>query len=296
MSPGLEYFIKQLLNGLSVGSMYALVAVGYSMVYSILYLINFAHGDLYIFGTFLAFAFYNMGMPLVGAMIIGALGCGLIAMGIERTVYRPVRNASRIVPMVGALGAALILRTVAQVCWGASQLVYPTLIPNKQISIGGSFQINLQNLVILGIGVLCVLLLTLVIKGTKIGKATQCVMQDISTSGLMGIPVNFIIPMVYCLGGFLGTIGGVLMCSYYTVINIEMGLWGTCKAWAASQLGGVGSFYGAFVGGLLLGVAESLAAAYISSAYKDAVGYIIIVVVLLFMPEGLFGKKKAVKV
>ena len=112
----------------------------------------------------------------------------------------------------------------------------------------------------------------------------------------MGIPINVIIPLVYALGGFLGTIGGVLMCSYYTVINIEMGLWGTCKAWAASQLGGVGSFYGAFAGGIILGVAESLAAAYISSAYKDAIGYIIIVVVLLFMPEGLFGKKKAVKV
>ena len=278
MSSGFQYFITQLLNGLSVGSMYALVAVGYSMVYSILYLINFAHGDLFIFGTFLAFFFFNMGMPLVGAMII------------------PVRNASRIVPMVGALGAALILRTVAQVCWGASQIVFPSLIPSRQISLGGGFQINVQNLVVLGIGVACVLLLTIVIQGTKIGKATQCVMQDITTSSLMGIPINVIIPLVYALGGFLGTIGGVLMCSYYTVINIEMGLWGTCKAWAASQLGGVGSFYGAFAGGIILGVAESLAAAYISSAYKDAIGYIIIVVVLLFMPEGLFGKKKAVKV
>ena len=263
--------------------MYALVAVGYSMVYSILYLINFAHGDLFIFGTFLAFFFFNMGMPLVGAMIIGAILCGIIAMGIERVVYRPVRNASRIVPMVGALGAALILRTVAQVCWGASQIVFPSLIPSRQISLGGGFQINVQNLVVLGIGVACVLLLTIV-------------MQDITTSSLMGIPINVIIPLVYALGGFLGTIGGVLMCSYYTVINIEMGLWGTCKAWAASQLGGVGSFYGAFAGGIILGVAESLAAAYISSAYKDAIGYIIIVVVLLFMPEGLFGKKKAVKV
>ena len=296
MSSGFQYFITQLLNGLSVGSMYALVAVGYSMVYSILYLINFAHGDLFIFGTFLAFAFFNMGMPLVGAMIIGAILCGIIAMGIERVVYRPVRNASRIVPMVGALGAALILRTVAQVCWGASQIVFPSLIPSRQISLGGEFQINVQNLVVLGIGVACVLLLTIVIQGTKIGKATQCVMQDITTSSLMGIPINVIIPLVYALGGFLGTIGGVLMCSYYTVINIEMGLWGTCKAWAASQLGGVGSFYGAFAGGIILGVAESLAAAYISSAYKDAIGYIIIVVVLLFMPEGLFGKKKAVKV
>ncbi len=296
MNAELEYFIKQLLNGLSVGSMYAMVAVGYSMVYSILYLINFAHGDLFIFGTFLALALYNMGLPLAGAMVLGAVLCGLIAMGIERTVYRPVRGANRIVPMVGALGAALILRTIAQVCWGASQIVYPSLIPSRQIQLFGNFAVNLQNIVVLAIGIACVLLLTVLIKGTKIGKATQCVMQDITTSSLMGIPINVIIPFVYCLGGILGTIGGVLMCSYYTVISIEMGLWGTCKAWAASQLGGVGSFYGAFCGGLILGIAESLAAAYISSAYKDAVGYIIIVVVLLFMPQGLFGKKKAVKV
>ena len=296
MSSELQYFIKQLINGLSVGSMYAMVAVGYSMVYSILYLINFAHGDLFIFGTFLALALNNMGLPLAGAMLLGAVLCGLIAMGIERTVYRPVRNANRIVPMVGALGAALILRTIAQVCWGASQIVYPSLLPNKQVQLFGGFAVNLQNIVVLAIGVACVLLLTILIKGTKLGKATQCVMQDITTSRLMGIPINVIIPLVYCLGGFLGTIGGVLMCSYYTVINIEMGLWGTCKAWAASQLGGVGSFYGAFCGGLILGVAESLAAAYISSAYKDAVGYVIIVIVLLFMPQGLFGKKKAVKI
>jgi Branched-chain amino acid ABC-type transport system, permease components len=295
MTPELQYFIKQLLNGLSVGSMYAMIAVGYSMVYSILYLINFAHGDLYIFGTFLALAFFNMGLPLVGAMLLGAILCGLIAMGIERAVYRPVRGANRIVPMVGALGAALILRTIAQVWWGASQIVYPTLIPSKQIPLFGGFEVNLQNIVILSIGSACVIGLTFLIKHTKLGKATQCVMQDITTSSLMGIPINVIIPLVYALGGFLGTIGGVLMSSYYTVINIEMGLWGTCKAWAASQLGGVGSFYGAFCGGLLLGIAESLAAAYISSAYKDAVGYVIIVVVLLFMPQGLFGKKKAEK-
>jgi len=275
--------------------MYAMIAVGYSMVYSILYLINFAHGDLYIFGTFLALALFNLGLPLIGAMVLGAILCAMIAMGIERMIYRPVRTANRIVPMVGALGAALVLRTIAQVFWGASQVHYPSLIANKPIFLGASLQINSQNVLILCIGAICVIGLTLVIKFTKVGKATQCVMQSITTSSLMGIRTDVIIPLVYALGGFLGAIGGVLMCSYYTVINIEMGLWGTCKAWAASQLGGVGSLYGAFVGGIILGVAESLAAAYINSAYKDAVGYIIIVVVLLVRPEGLFGKKKAVK-
>lgn len=291
-----SYFCRQLINGLSVGSMYAMIAVGYSMVYSILYLINFAHGDLYIFGTFLALALFNFGLPLPAAMILGAILCGLIGVGIERVVYRPVRTANRIVPMVGALGAAMILRTIAQVNWGASQIVYPSLMKNRVIKLGGDFQINSQNIVILAIGIACVAGFTLLINYTKIGKATKCVMQDTQTSSLMGIPINFIIPMVYLFGGFLGTIGGVLMSSYYSVINIEMGLWGTCKAWAASQLGGVGSFYGAFLGGIILGVTESLAAAYLGSAYKDAIGYIIIVVILLVKPEGLFGKKKAVKV
>ena len=295
MNVHLAYFIRQLINGISLGGMYAVIAVGYSMVYSILYLINFAHGDLYIFGTFIAMALASLGLPIPAVVILAALAGGLIAMLIERSVYRPVRKANRIVPMVSALGAALVLRTIAQLIWGPNQQLFPMLIKHSTIRIG-EFQIFSQNILSFAAAGGCVLLFTVLINFTKIGKATQCVIQDIQTSSLMGIPVNAIITLVYFLGGFFGVIGGVLMSSYYNVVSIEMGLWGTCKAWAAAQLGGVGSFYGAFLGGLLLGIVETLASAYISSGFKDAIGYLAIVIILLVKPQGLFGRKKAVKV
>lgn len=295
MGPELTYFLKQLINGLSVGGMYAVIAMGYSMVYSILYLINFAHGDIYIFGTFVAMALTSSGLPVAFIIFIASVVGGAIAMIVERTVYRPVREANRIVPMVSALGAALVLRTVAQVIWGPNQFVFPSIIKETTIKIG-EFQIFSQNILTLAVAGGSVLLFTFLIKGTKLGKATQCVIQDIETSSLMGIPVNLIIPLVYFLGGFFGVIGGVLMSSYYNSLSIEMGLWGTCKAWAAAQLGGVGSFYGAFLGGLLLGIVETMAVAYLGAGFKDVIGYIAIVLILVFRPQGLFGKKKAVKV
>jgi len=295
MHPELVYFLKQMINGLSVGGMYAVIAIGYSMVYSILYMMNFAHGDIYIFGTFIAMAFLASSFPPWLAILLAAVFGGIVAMTVERTVYRPVRHANRIVPMISALGAALVLRTIAQVIWGPQQIVYPSLIEESVIQLG-DFQIFSQNILSIAVAGACVLLFTFLIKFTKIGKATQCVIQDLHTSSLMGIPVNTIIPMVYWLGGFFGVIGGVLISSYYNVISIEMGLWGTCKAWAAAQLGGVGSFYGAFLGGILLGILETLAAAYLGAGFKDSIGYIAIVLILLFRPQGLFGKKKAVKV
>ena len=295
MNPELSYFLQQLLNGLSVGSMYAMIAVGYSMVYSLLYQVNFAHGDLYVFGTFIALTLVNMGLPIVGGLILAGIMTALIGMGIERTVYRPVRFANRIVPMISALGAALILRTVAQVIWGPEALAFPPIVAREHIMLGG-FRIQYQQILVLAVATACVLLFTLVMKKTKLGRATQCIMQDITTSSLMGIPVNRIIPLIYGLGGFFGAIGGVLFSSYYNVISIDMGIWGTVKAWAAAMLGGVGSFHGAFLGGIILGLAETMAGAYINTGYKDAIGYLVIVLVLLIRPAGLFGKQRAEKV
>lgn len=295
MSDGLLYFLKQVINGLSLGGMYAVIAIGYSMVYSILYLINFAHGDLYIFGTFVAFALYKLGVPTAAFIVIAGLVGGLVAMAIERTVYRPVRGANRIVPMVSALGAALILRTIAQALWGTQTMVFPKIIEAEVINIG-ALQVSTENIMSMVIAGACVLAFTILINYTKIGKATLCVIQNLDVSSLMGIPVDTIVPLVYWLGGFFGVVGGVMISSYYSSINIQMGLWGTCKAWAAAQLGGVGSFYGAALGGILLGLIEVLAAAYLGSGFKDAIGYFAIVLILLFKPDGLFGKKKAVKV
>ena len=296
MSAELEYFLSQLINGLALGSMYAMIAVGYSMVYSLLYQVNFAHGDLYVFGTFIVLSFITAGLPMILAIILGAVAAGIIGMLIERAVYRPVRGANRIVPMISALGAAFVLRTIAQVTWGPEMLSFPALISrNAAFNIGG-FRVQYQQLLVLGVAAVSMLLLTFVMERTKLSRATQCIMQDINTASLMGIPVNKIIPLVYAMGGFLGVIGGVLYCSYYNNISISMGMWGTIKAWAAAMLGGVGTFYGSFFGGILFGLAETLAGGYISTGFKEAIGYIIIVIILLIKPTGLFGRKKAKKV
>jgi branched-chain amino acid transport system permease protein len=295
LHPELQYLLQQFVNGLSIGSMYSMIALGYSMVYSLLYSPNFAHGDLYVFGTFIAWSFLMAGLPSLSALIFAGICTSLIGMTIERIVYRPVRNANRIVPMISALGAALILRTIAQVAWGPEALPFKSIMPQGFVDLGG-FRIFYRQIIVLATGGGIVIAFTLMMTKTKLGKATQCIMQDASTAALMGIPVNKIIPLIYAMGGFFGVIGGVLFSSYYNVISIDMGIWGTIKAWAAAMLGGVGSFYGAFVGGLLLGLAETFAGAYLHSGFKDAIGYVVIVLILLFKPNGLLGKKRVEKV
>ena len=290
----MNYFVQTLINGISLGSMYSMIAVGYSMVYCLLYQINFAHGDLYVFGTFIAYTLLSF-LPVPAAIILAGILTGLIGMTIERTVYRPVRYANRIVPMISALGAALVLRTIAQVVWGAEAIAFPTFLPQGAWNIGG-FMIFKKNIVIIVFSAALIVVLTKIMNHTKFGRATQCIVENTPTASLMGIPINVIIPLIYGLGGFFGVIGGVAYSAFYGVVSIDMGIWGTIKAWAAAMLGGVGSFYGAFFGGLILGLSETFAGAYISSAHKEAIGYIVIVLVLVFKPNGLFGKKKVVKV
>ena len=295
MHPELRYFLQQLLNGLAVGSMYALIAVGYSMVYSTLRLINFAHGDVYVFGTFIAYGLYKKGVPLPAAIVLACVAGFAIGALMERFVFRPVRLANRIVPIISALGAAMVLRIAAQLIWSPETLSFPTLGVKRAIMIG-DLRIMSQQIQVLAVAAVCMAVFSLLFSRTKLGKATQCVMQDVELSRTVGIPVDTIIPIVYGLGGLLGVVGGVLFSSYYDAIGINMGILGTMKAWAASMLGGVGSIYGSFVGGIILGVGEALAGAYLHQAYKDAFGYLLIIVVLIVRPAGLFGKKRVVKV
>lgn len=293
-----NYFLQQLINGISCGSIYAMIAIGYSMVYGLLYLVNFAHGDLYVFGTFIAYSLMislaSKVHPLICCLIAGIItgGIGII---IERTAYRPVRNANRMVPMISAFGVALILKTVAQVIWGPEAIPFESLLPSGSFMVGG-MQIYIRAIIIPLCSLAVVVIMQFVLQKTKMGLGTRDIMQDIQTSSLMGIPTNTIIPGIYALGGFLGVFGGVLYCSYYSYISIDMGMLGTIKAWAVVMLGGVGSFWGAFFGGIILGIAEAMAGAYVGTAFRDTMGYLIIVFVLMFRPEGLFGVKKAEKV
>jgi branched-chain amino acid transport system permease protein len=289
-----NYLFKQLLNGLAAGSIYALVAVGYNMVYGILELINFAHGDIYMFGTFIALSLLLEHVPIILAVLLACIVGGLIGVLVERVAYRPVRNAPRVVPMISAVGAALVLRNVAQLVWGTETMPFPDLFPTSMIRMG-DIEINSLQLIILALALSLTGIFALIVRKTRIGKATRSVAQDIPASKLMGIEVNRVIQFVYFAGGFLGVAGGILFSMYYAVW-IGMGFLGTMKAWMACVIGGIGSLRGALVGGLLLGVAEALISGLISSAYRDAVSYAIVMVVLVVRPMGIFGRQVTEKV
>ena len=288
------YVIKQLINGLAAGSVYALVAVGYNMVYGMLELINFAHGDIYMFGTFIALSLLVGHVPWPIAILLACVAGGLIGLIVERLAYRPVRNAPRVVPMLSAVGVALILRNVAQLIWGTSTMPFPELFPTRMIHIG-AVQINSLQIMIMVLALSLTGIFALIMNKTKLGKATHSVAQDIPTSKLMGIDVDRIIQFVYFAGGFFGVAGGILFSMSYATW-IGMGFLGTMKAWIACVIGGIGSLKGAFIGGLLLGVTEALISGFISSAYRDAIAYGMVMIVLVLWPKGVFGRQIAEKV
>jgi len=290
----MDYVAKQLLNGLAAGSIYALIAVGYNMVYGVLGLINFAHGDIYMFGTFVALALLLGHVPVPVAVLLACLAGGLIGVLVERIAYRPVRNAARVVPMISAVGAALVLRNVAQLIWGTETMPFPELFPTRMIEVGG-IHMNTLQLIVLALGLSLTGIFALIVQKTKLGKATRCVAQDMRAARLMGIRVNTIVQFVYLAGGFFGVAGGLLFSMYYA-LWIGMGFLGTMKAWIACVIGGIGSLEGAFVGGLLLGVAEAFIAGFVSSAYRDAICYALVMIILVVRPMGIFGRHMVQKV
>src|SRR5271157_2395784 len=288
------YIIQQLINGLAAGSVYALIAVGYNMVYGMLELINFAHGDIYMFGTFIALSLLVDRLPVPLAILLALLAGGLTGVLVERVAYRPVRNAPCVVPMLSAVGAALVLRNAAQLIWGTSTRPFPQLFPTQMIRVGG-LSIDSLRIIIMLLALGLTGIFALIMNKTKLGKATRSVAQDIPAAKLMGIEVNWIIMFVYFAGGFFGVAGGILFSMTYATY-IGMGFLGTMKAWISCIIGGIGSLKGAFVGGLLLGVTEALISGFLSSAYRDAIAYALVIVVLVVFPKGIFGRQVAEKV
>jgi branched-chain amino acid transport system permease protein len=229
--------------------------------------------------------------PVPAAILAACIAGACIALAVERLAYRPVRHANRIVPMISALGAGLVLASLAHLIWGPEVQPFPQLIPRGTVTVLG-VAVPQQALAILLLSFVLVVAASLLLERTRLGRATKCVCQDLYAAQLMGIPVNLVIPMVYAVGGFLGVAGGVLFAMYFNAAFIQMGLLATTKAWAGAMLGGVGNFYGAALGGLLLGMAEMLAVVTVGSAYKDGVSLVIIVAVLLLRPQGLFGGRR----
>lgn len=291
----MEYLLTQIINGLAIGSIYALLSVGYSIIYSILNLINFAHGDLCMVGVFVCAAVLaltgNVYMALVVACIFGAV----LGLMVEKLAYRPVRKASRAAPFVSAVGVAMIMRGIAQVVWGSSMQSFPQIIPFKVFKVGG-ITISGLSINICLIAVAIMLMVTFFVQKTRTGLSIRCVSQNVQASYLMGIPVNRVIGIVYAFGAAIGVLGMIFFATYYQSIFIAMGFSATVKAFTAALLGGLGNLYGAFLGGIILGLAEALGAGFISSGYRDAIAYGVLILVLIIKPTGIFGVKTSEKV
>jgi branched-chain amino acid transport system permease protein len=303
----MEVFIEQIINGLTIGSFYALIALGYSMVYGILKLINFAHGDFFTLGSYLGYTVLVFGSAfltshfglwggIMAAMTVAAISVALVGIMVERLAYRPIYPTGRLPAVVSALGASIFLQNAIMVVWGPRYQAYPAaLIPNIHLHWGG-IHITLLQLVILILSLVLMGVLYYVIQKTLFGAAIRATALDKDTAALMGINFNKVIFFIFTLGPALGAITGVMVGMYYRQISFTMGWNYGLKAFTATILGGIGNLPGAMFGGLILGLLEMFGGAYLSAAWKDVFVFLILILVLIFRPTGLFGEKTAEKV
>lgn len=289
-------WIQQLVNGVSLGSIYALIALGYTMVYGIIKLINFAHGDVFMLGAFIGFyAIARWEMHFIPALILAMVLCAVIGVIIERVAYKRLRNATRIAALITAIGVSLLIEYTVIFFRGASPEAYPTVIENTKIEIFGA-QISVQAIVILAISLVLMLMLQFIVHQTKIGKAMRAVSHDADAARLMGINVDNTISATFAIGSALAGAAGVIFGIYYTRIEPLMGVLPGLKAFVAAVLGGIGSIPGAMVGGLLLGVVETVVSALGYSLWRDAAAFVILILILILRPAGIFGKNAREKV
>ncbi|MEQ8200311.1 MAG: branched-chain amino acid ABC transporter permease [Syntrophomonadaceae bacterium] len=289
-------FLEQLLNGLTLGSSYALIALGYTMVYGIIQLINFAHGEVYMFGAFVGLFLVTAGVNIFVALLGAMTFCMLLGMLIERVAYRPLRGkASRLSALISAIGVSIFLSTLMVLYRGPNTTRYPEVLGGSTFQLG-SLQVSTLQIIILLIAALLMVVLELAIKKTRVGKAMRACSQDLEASKLMGVNVNRIISLTFATGSALAAAGGVMVGIYYNAVWPYMGTLAGLKAFSAAVLGGIGSVPGAMIGGLSLGVLEIMGVAYLSSSYKDAIAFAILILVLIIRPQGIFGRKISKKV
>lgn len=305
----MDTFVQQLINGLTIGSIYALIALGYTMVYGILRLINFAHGDIYMVGAYAGFILatslgfaanpsaLGFGVTLVGSMLIAAA----IGVAIERFAYRPVRKYSKMTTLITAIGMSLLIEYLFVFIFSGTPRSFPQLLPTDNITLFGNATISTSQILIFIVSILLMILLQWIIYKTKIGKAMRAVSFNIDSAKLMGINTNFVIAFTFALGSALAAAGGVLTAQYNPKIEPLMGIMTGLKAFVAAVLGGIGNIPGAVLGGLLIGAAETLVVGYgnyigVPSTYRDAVAFAILILVLLLRPAGLLGSNVQEKV
>ncbi|MEX3746651.1 MULTISPECIES: branched-chain amino acid ABC transporter permease [Lysinibacillus] len=289
-------WIQQLVNGISLGSIYALIALGYTMVYGIIKLINFAHGDVFMIGSFIGFyAIAKWELGFFPALLLAMAVCAIFGVLIERIAYKRLRNATRIAALITAIGVSLLIEYTTIFFRGAQPAAYPEVIKNKSFDVFG-VQISSTSILILTVAIVLMILLQFIVHKTKIGKAMRAVSHDADAARLMGINVDNTISATFAIGSALAGAAGVIFGIYYTKIDPLMGVIPGVKAFIAAVLGGIGIIPGAMVGGMLLGVVESLVSALGFSLWRDAAAFVILILILIFRPSGIFGKNAREKV
>ncbi len=300
----MDYFIELFFGGLTRGSIYALIALGYTMVYGIIGLINFAHGEIYMIGAFTSFIVATVlsiyGFPLLAIVVIAGLAAAVWSSSygytIEKLAYRPLRQAPRLAPLISAIGMSIFLQNYVLLAQTSDFLPFPALIPDLAFMEPVAHIVGTSDLAILVTTALVMIGLTFLIKFTKIGKAMRATAQDKTMAVLVGIDVDRVISATFVIGSALAAIGGMLIASHIGQINFYIGFIAGIKAFTAAVLGGIGSIPGAVLGSLVLGLTESFATGYISSDYEDVFAFSLLVLILIFKPSGLLGKAETKKV
>ncbi|HXH32239.1 MAG TPA: branched-chain amino acid ABC transporter permease [Bacteriovoracaceae bacterium] len=297
-------FIQHTINGLALGSIYALVALGYTMVFGVLQLINFAHGDIFMMGSFIGLYFIRYAVPNIEpslgsallVIVVAMIGSAILGVIIEKFAYRPLRKAPRINILITAIGVSLFLEYGGQLVFGASPQFFPDILPRKMIDIGGDIILDSNQITIFVVSFVLMLILQYLVFKTQFGRAMRAISHSLETANLIGINVNKVILITFVIGSSLAGAAGVLYGVAYPKIDPLLGLLPGLKAFIAAVLGGIGNITGAVIGALLLGLSETYVAGYLSSTYRDALAFVILILVLLLRPAGLLGTKKIEKV
>jgi branched-chain amino acid transport system permease protein len=299
-------FVQQLINGLALGAVYALIALGYTMVYGILHLINFAHGEVYMLGAYLGIIVmgvltlaglpvYSLSLTIFITILISMAFCALYGAAIERFAYRPLRTATKLAPLISAVGVSIILQNVAMLTQGTEYKNLPPLLPSEGFDLLGANVSPVQAFILCS-SIVLMLILHFFVAKTRLGKAMRATSQDRVMAGLLGININQVIAITFMIGSSLAAAAGVMVTLYYGVVHFFMGYLAGIKAFTAAVLGGIGSIPGAMLGGFMLGLIENFGASYISSVYKDAFAFLVLIITLILRPSGLLGQKELDKV